>query len=223
MRSIHPDRVMTGALVFSGTFGLGVGSYYMGRSFPEVLSALFLAWGFASALLCLLALRTLTDRVSHPRIRLARALPIATALVVLGLLATSIDQFPAPWTQWRRITRNTHTLLFNTAPAARFVRGASRPGEHVAVVASLGHVIGREAGVIDVTPYNHPLLIATYEEVDEVLASLRAGHGDTVFTGGVVPEIGQVLTAKGFRVVAQDPSSSLSEWRKPGEARSPGT
>ncbi|MGA2319530.1 MAG: hypothetical protein ABSG95_02150 [Solirubrobacteraceae bacterium] len=219
MRSMNTDRVMTGALVFSGTFGMGAGSYYMGRSFPEVLAALFPAWGLATALLCLLALQALRDSASRRRIWPSRALPVAAALVLLGLFVTSIDQFPAPWTQWRRLTTSSHTLQFNTAPAVRFVQTVSQPGEHVALLTGLGHLIGRDAGVIDVSPYSHPDGIVTYEQLDEVISALRASHGDVVFTGSVIPEVRQVLTARGFRVVAQDPSSALSEWRDPVEPR----
>jgi len=220
LRSMHPDRIMTGALVFSGTFGLGAGSYYMGRSLPEVLAALFSAWGLATVLLCLLALEALRDPATRRQIWPSRALPIAAALLLLGLFVTSIDQFPAPWTQWRRLTASSHTLLFNTGPAVHFVRAASRPGEPVALLTGLGHLIGREAGVIDICPYSHPDGIVTYEQLDEIIDALRANHADKLFTGSVLPEVSQVLTARGFRVIAQDPSSSLSEWRDSVESQS---
>ena len=214
IRSAHPGRTISGALTFSGTFGLGAGAYYMGRSLPEVLAALFSAWGLATTLLCLLTLRGLRDPASRRRIWPSRALPVAAALLLLGLFATAIDQFPAPWTQWRRLTASSHTLLFNTSPAVRFIRATTRHGESVALLTGLGHLIGRDAGVIDISPYSHPDGIVTYEQVDEVIDTLHADDGDTVFTGGVVAEVGQILTARGFRVIAQDPSSSLSMWRE---------
>lgn len=221
IRSMNPDRALTGALVFTGTFGLGAGAYYMGRSFPEVLASMFSVWGLASALLCLVALRALKD--SRARIRPTQALPVIAALLLVGLMATTIGQFPTPWTQWRRLTRNSHTAPFYVGPAARFVRSVSRPGAHVALLASLGHLIGREAGVIDISPYSHPDGIVTYEQLDDVLASLRSDHGGTVFTGAVVPEVSQFLTSRGFRLVAHDPSSALSEWRSESGAGAHGS
>jgi hypothetical protein len=215
LRSAHPDRVMTGALIFSGTFGLGAGSYYMGRSFPEVLAALFAAWGLAAALVCLVAMQALHDPASRRRLWPSFAVPVAAALVVIGLFATTVDQFPAPWTQWQRLTKNSHSLQFNTAPAVRFVRITSRAGEPVALLTGLGHLIARDAGVIDVSPYSHPDGIVMYEQVYDVLDALRGSHGDKIFTGAILPEVAHLLAARGFRVVAQDPTSTLSEWRGP--------
>lgn len=215
-RSAHPDRGMTGALIFAGTFGLGAGSYYMGRSLPEVLAAMLSAWGLAAALLCLVALQALRAAPTRARVRPALVLPITAAVVALALMATTIDQFPAPWAQWKRITQSSNTLLFDVGPSVRFVRSISRPRAHVALLTGLGHVIGRDADVVDVSPYSHPDGIVMYEQLDDVLAALPRGPGDTVFTGPVVPEIAQVLTARGFRVIAQDPSSSLTAWRRSG-------
>ena len=115
-------------------FGLGAGSYYMGRSFPEVLVALFPAWGLATTLLCLLALRALTNPSNHCRTWPVYAFPIAVTLMILGLFATSINQFPAPWTQWQRLAADPHAVLFKTGPASSFLRTATRPGEHVALL-----------------------------------------------------------------------------------------
>jgi hypothetical protein len=219
VRSMQPDRVLTGALVFSGTFGLGAGFYYMGRSLPEVLAALFSAWGLATALLCLLALQALKDTVLRPRCWPYRAFPVMAVLIMMGLLATCIDQFPAPWTQVNRLRANSSTILFDTGPSARFVRAASHPGEHVAMLDALGHVVGREADVIDVSPYSNYEGIVTYEQLYDVLDSLRAEHGDKIFAAAIPPEMEQVLTASGFRVIAQDASSGLSEWSASGEAQ----
>lgn len=87
------------------------------------------------------------------------------------------------------------------------------------MLTSLGHLIGRDAGVVDVSPYSHPDGIVTYEQLDDVIASLRASHGDKLFTGGILPEMSQALTASGFRVIAQDPPSTLTEWRDSGGSR----
>ncbi len=213
IRAAHPDRLLTGGLVFSGTFGMGAGSYYMGRSHPQVLTALFSVWGLATVLLCLVALENLTDPERRRQLWPWRSLPVAAALVLLGLFVTTAEQFPAPWTQWQRLTSDSHALVINTAPATRFVRGATRHGEDVVLLTGLGHLIARDAGVVDVSPYSHPDGIVTYEQLDDVFAALRAAHGGTIFVGAVQPEVVQTLEARGFHVVAQDHSSMLSEWR----------
>src|SRR6185312_12852466 len=45
------DVLVTGLLCWVGVFGLGAGSYYAGRSHPDVLIDLFSAWSFALALM----------------------------------------------------------------------------------------------------------------------------------------------------------------------------
>jgi hypothetical protein len=212
VRSMHPDRVMTGALAFSGTFGIGAGAYYMGRSLPEVLVALFPAWGLATALLCLLALQALRTQAGRRRAWPVQALPIAGILITLGLFVTAITQFPAPWIQWQRLTADSHTVLFNTGPATSFVRTTTRPGEDVALLTPLGHIVSKDASVVDVSPYSEQEGIVTYNQLDDVIDALRASHGDKIFSSGILPEISQTLIEHGFRIISHDAASGLSEW-----------
>ena len=53
----EPDRLMTGLLAWTGVFGLGIGSYYMGRSHPEVLTNMLSAWALCATLLFAVAVR----------------------------------------------------------------------------------------------------------------------------------------------------------------------
>jgi hypothetical protein len=218
-RSQHLDQAMTGALIFSGTFGLGAGFYYMGRSFPEVLAALFPAWGLATALLCLLGLKALSGAAPRTIVWPSRLLPAAAVLILLGLFATAIREFPAPWSQLQRIKASSHMLQFDTEASVRFVRASSRRGERVALLAGLGHLIGRQAGVIDVSPYSNPDGIVTYEQVDDVIDELRSNHGEKIYTRAALPEVVDVLSAQGFHQVAVDQSSALVEWCASGKSR----
>ncbi|HEU4703799.1 MAG TPA: hypothetical protein VFS37_15065, partial [Conexibacter sp.] len=92
------DRVLTGMLAWSAIFGLGAASYYVGRSHPEALRAMFSAWALALVLLAVAALRALSTRPA-PR----RPIVIAVALFGFGIAVCSIAQLPAPWSQLRRI------------------------------------------------------------------------------------------------------------------------
>ena len=58
-RRADSDATLTGMLAFSAIFGLGAASYYANRSHPDVLMALFSAWGFSVSLLAWVALRAL--------------------------------------------------------------------------------------------------------------------------------------------------------------------
>ena len=46
-----PNRPLTGMLAWCGVFGLGSAAYFMGRTHPELLVALFPTWALTLALL----------------------------------------------------------------------------------------------------------------------------------------------------------------------------
>jgi len=223
-RAGEPDRATTGALAYAGVFGIGAGGYFMGRSNPVVLVAIFSAWGVCVALLALLAVRSLASRARQPGSRPASAFPIAVALCSLGLIATAIGQFPAPWTQVSRIAERAPRAIFDRSPASAFVKRTAVKGEAVVVLASLGHLIAHEAGVVNVSPYSHPSGVLSYNQLDEVTTALRDAHGTRFYLGAsspegmVWPEISEVLRTDGFRPIAYDPASQLTEWRR--QARS---
>jgi hypothetical protein len=219
------DRVLTGALAYSGVFGLGAGSYYMGRSHPVVLVALFSVWALCGALLSLLSLRelarrpvriaALTRKSAWAQVRL-----IALIAATLGLAATAIAQVPAPWTQVTRIATTARPPVpYNIGQAVSFVRGAARRGEALVLLAPLGHQIARDAGVKNVSPYSSSADILTYNQLSEVLDALRRNHGTRFFVGEyTAPEIPKVLSTEGFRAVA-GPGTGLTEWIRPVPSR----
>jgi hypothetical protein len=212
-RSKASDCVHTATLAYCGVFGLGAGAYYMGRSHPVVLVALFSVWALTCALLALVALRAPARSGNWTRMRWWMA--IVVSLVPLGLAATAVTQFPAPWRQLKRIATSVPPPApYDVSSAVDFVRNTVAPGEHVVLLAPLGHLIARDAGVRNVSPYSSPADIVSYEQLDEELAALAENHGRRFFVGGenlVAPEIVSTLAADGFRPVSGSPST-LTEW-----------
>jgi hypothetical protein len=226
-RSGAIDTAYTAALAYSGVFGLGAGNYYMGRTHPAGLTVLFSIWALSVALLALLALRALAawrDRSGAPS-----PLLIAGALVLLGLVGATVAQFPAPWTQIRRIaTSEPAPPPYDVSAAVTLLRRTAKPGEPVVMFAPLGHLIALDAGVENVSTYSHPDGVFTYQQLNEVLAALHDAGGtrfylanstlpNTTFPGAhaTFPEIPQVLASDGFSPRIEDPASGITEWRGP--------
>jgi hypothetical protein len=210
------DRLLTGALAYSGVFGFGAGAYYMGRSHPQVLVAMFSAWGLSVVLLAVVALKGLASREGRSA---TSPVLVFTAFLALGLAATSAGHFPNPLTQLRRIKASASPPLpYNVSTAVNFIRVSTAPGERIVLLAPLGHLIARDAGVTNVSPYSSPSDILSYGQIQEELDALREHRGSRVFVGSaaasVAPEVPEILAADGFRS-SSDPASGLTEWLYP--------
>jgi hypothetical protein len=191
------NRASAGVLAWIGIFGLGIGSYYVGRSDQEVLIAIFSAWSLAVVLL--IAVTT------PPLIRNLRVRPAQFSLFVgFGLLACSLMQLPPPWDQVNRLQTSAPALEFQPAAEAAFIANHSRPDEPVALLTNLGQRVGRLARVNDVTPYTGMASMPTKQQLVETLQRLRDADGTTVFVrvGDAWPEVLPALRQRGFTKVA---------------------
>jgi hypothetical protein len=203
---------LTVALAFSGVFGLGAGEYYTGRTHPAGLVVLFSIWALAVLLLGVLALRSV--RAWNGRPRIASMLFTTGALLMVGLTATSLTQFPAPWVQVSRIERSSALPApYNVSAAVDFVRRTAKRSEPIILLTPLGHVIALDADVENVSPYSSPEGVVTYEQLDETFAALRAAHGTRFYVStSVFPEITGALAREGV-IVARDGNSGTVEWQ----------
>jgi hypothetical protein len=206
----EPDRLMTGLLAWSGIFGLGVGSYYMGRSYPEVLTNMFAAWALSVTLLFVIAVRGMVAR-SARRPTLAEAL----CLFGFGVMVCSLAQTPTPWSQVARL-QHTAYPLYAQPLGQPFIAARTRPGESVAIFTLLGHRVAYNLGLDDVTPYAGEGAMPTVNQFDEMLGLLRAAGGTKVFISmlGQWPEAADVLKKRGFRAKAQE-AFGMVEYERP--------
>ncbi|MFL5818524.1 MAG: hypothetical protein ACJ76L_13105 [Conexibacter sp.] len=201
------DRSLTGALAFIAVFGLGSGTYYAGRSHPEVLVTSFAAWSFALALLTLVAVRRLAAR---PRRRPEPA--VVLCLLAFCVTACSLAQTPTPWSQVDRLRATGEPILRRPAGQA-LVAANVRRGEHVAILLGLGHRIAENLGVTNVSPYTTAFAMPAVTQLDDVVRALRAEGGDKVFlptTPSAMNDVRPALEADGFaRVAADDEGDEL--------------
>jgi len=204
----EPDRLLTGMLAWSALFGFGAGAYFAGGSTPDNLPAVFFPWALALALLLIPAIRAVRS-ASLRRPPLAAA----TCLFFFGVMVCSLAQTPTPWGQLDRLGRTAPPLLARPHGQA-FVAAHTRPGERVAILGLLGHRIGFNVGVVNVSPYSNSLVIATRDQLDETLAMLRAEGGRKVFLDMKLAEadIQGAVERAGFRFVGGDATGRTGLW-----------
>jgi len=199
------QRVLTGLLAWSGVFGLGAGSYFAGRSHPEVLISLFSAWALALALLLVVVVRAVRARPG----RRPTAAEVAL-LVGCALAACSLAQTPLPWPQIERIGRSAPTNELQ-APATRafIARSDASRGEHVLILAPMGHRVAYELGLVNVAPYVSMISMPAVRQLAESLDALRAAGGTRIFAAlnQILPDQLQAIERAGFRIVGQDEST----------------
>ena len=202
------DRVLTGMLAWSAVFGLGAGAYFVGRSTPDNLPAIFFPWSFALALLLITAI---------PGIRHAswRRPPLAATACLFGFLVMtcSLAQTPTPWGQLDRLQRTTPPIL-RAGHGQAFVAAHTHPGERVAILGLLGHRIGLNVGVVNVSPYSNSLVIATRAQLDDTIAALRAEGGRKVFVDLKLSEaeLQGALEAAGFAYAGVGANGRIGLW-----------
>ena len=190
------QRVLSAALAWIGIFGLGVGAYFTGRSHPQVLEDLFSVWSYALALLAIVAVRAIVRRPGR-RPQLAELLVLAG----VGVMACSLAQIPAPWSQVARIRRTQpHDVRVVTA-IGDAIKEKTRPGEPVAMLVRPGHQISEEIGIRDVTPYANIDSMMTEQQWAEAIRTLRRAGGTQLFVQQetLFDEHVRWLAARGYR------------------------
>ncbi len=210
MRALQsePDRLLTGMLAWSAVFGFGAGAYFVGGSTPDNLPAVFFPWAFALALLMIPAVGSLRDASWRPP-----PLAAAVCLFFFAVMTCSLAQTPTPWGQLDRLGRTAPQILAQPHGQA-FVVAHTRPGERVAILGLLGHRVGFNAGVVNVSPYSTSLVIATFDQLHETIAMLRDEGGRKLFVDLKLAdaEIQGAVEQEGFAFVRADGSGRTGLW-----------
>ena len=206
------NRVLTGMLAWAAVFGLGAGTYWMGRSHPVALVYEFSAWALALALLMPAAIGAL-----RPHRPYRTAVGAFVVLFGFGVMACSLAQTPLPWQQVARLNAafvpteaepDPNPLAASPRPSVRrFVssladgpsRFVMRRGAPVAILLTNGHRVADEYGLDDVSPYTGTDSIKTSERWDEVVAALRRAGGNTIILPSPVDaSVIPALARRGF-------------------------
>jgi hypothetical protein len=210
---------LTGMLAWSGVFGLGALSYFVAESGPHWLKANFCAWSLAVCLLTVVAVRRLA--AIAPR---RPGLPELAVLFGIGVMACSVAQLSAPWTQIARLAGDHSGAPPPLLPADAFVPDLTpstwafvasladgdgfyvKKGAPVALLLNNGHRIADAYGIVNVSPYATMMSLFGPSFVRRVVASLRQAGGNTIVmsvTELPSPDIYAQLRALGFGVVTE--------------------
>jgi hypothetical protein len=202
----NDDRLLTGLLLWSGIFGLGIAGYYVGRSDSFKLAALFSAWG--------LALMLLTVAVVRSALAGAPRLPRPAELAVLlgfALAFCTLAQFPPPWSQVARLRERSPTPRYRQADTERFIERRTVPGEAVAILVPFGHRISYRLGLDDVSPYIMDQAVVTRRQWQTVLHAMARARAHTLFLSPApAPALRRLLARAGLTPRASD--DSVSAW-----------
>ncbi len=173
VRAVRRDRgrVLTGLLVWSGIYGLGIAAYYMGRTTPDGLVMMFSAWMLA---LVLLATTVIQELATEPR----RRPTIADCAVIFGMSVAvcSLAQTPVPWAQIKRLDARTAPIDV-ASPALKQILVAYGNGKPVAILGGFADRVAYEAGIVDAAPFVDMGVIFSVQQFDETLCALRAAGG----------------------------------------------
>jgi hypothetical protein len=202
------NRTLTGMLAWSGVFGLGAGAYFVGRSTPDDIVPLFFPWSFAVALMTIASVRALAGRSWR-----MTAVPIFATIAAFLLTALSLAQTPKPWEQLRRFDQSNPPIL--ARPAGQdFIAQHTQRGSAAAILTRLGHRVGANLGISNVSPYANSLSMPTAERFEEAIAALRAAGGRNLYLESrlTTEDMATFLQRAGFVPAAADPNSDTRLW-----------
>ena len=191
---------LTGALAWTGVFGLGAGVYFVGRSHPQVLVDLFGAWGLAVCLLLVLVVRELRQRPGRPS---------AVHLLVVAAFALCVSalwQTPLPWSQVERLTRTTPVAQRDLTQLTRLVDRFTEPGEAVALLTLEGHRVADRLDLRNVSPFLGAQLMLAPRQWEEAFAAMRRAGVTHLFVARepLRAEEEDVIAAAGYELVERD-------------------
>lgn len=219
-------------LGYSSVFGLGAASYYVGRSHPLVLIAIFCAWALCSATLTIEVLGRLPGIIDGGlRTRMLCAIPAAALVGLSVLFTTTLSGADVVAGQPGRLSAADAPKIFAARDMRAFVSDCTVPGESVMLMSPLGHWIAADAGLQNYLPYNQAASVVTRQQVSVVAAGLRKHDVTSVFLGtfenpNTEQALKSALAAAGYERGLQVPPSlpakqasvaggRMELWRRP--------
>ncbi|MGK5090030.1 hypothetical protein WDW86_20965 [Bdellovibrionota bacterium FG-2] len=195
-------------LLYCGVFGTGALSYYIGRSYPEVILSLFSIWSLTTLVL---ATEWFISIRKTWRFSLETWLPSLTLGLLLTLFLAAVAEAPSPLEQVSRLTQRSESLNKSRATSVSLIQKYTTPGENVAILFTHGHWLAHEAGVNNLFFLAHPISIFLKEQEVKLFALVDSEKINAVF-GTIAPAIQAGLLHKGFQLV--ETSGDFEIWHR---------
>ncbi len=209
-------------LAYSSTFGLGTGTYYVGRSDYHVLVALFCAWG-----LCLVSIFFVVSLYARTfsALRPEHRLLVAPGVAVLGAsLVLCLGTLPLQAPALKFFSRYTQQAspIFDHSVMRKLVRDCTNADDDVMMIYPNGYRIASLARVRNHFPYGSPTDLITFEQVDQIGTVLRRHPTSLVFTSReyLVEAMQHKLEQNGWRRLASrhDNRDELLVWTRESDS-----
>ncbi len=208
-------RLSTGMLAYGGVSGLGVLTYYVGRSHPAVLIATYGGWAYVVALL----LHRLLVDVRQTKFADQRAgyaigaIPVAAALALSCGLLPLVLVLPDVPAQFARL--RSKGVRDNSGPVlAEFVSRYVKRNASTVIIWTNPHLIALSASVQNMYPYAHVGSVLLKAQVRPVLESVERLPKDAQYVfGELSPTVSEGLVRMGFTPV--DAIGPFGCWRGP--------
>lgn len=215
---LQPERQLSGLLIFSGIYGLGAGMYYVGRSHPWTLIAIYPLAGFALMLLCWASFhcmkRTKATIITQPFTFAGHI--VSGLLLGLGYFSALISwsDIPSPATQLARL--NKVGIVFNEAQGnlVSALKSNTALGEAVIITYPYSHLLALNAGVQNLLPYSQNGSIILKSQIDKIIYTIKFHRIRKVFGESLPVEFSDALEKLGFKI--RRGRQELEYWSLPG-------
>lgn len=186
---LSPRRPVDALSVYVGLFGLGSFTYYVGRSHPQVLMALFPIWGLA---LGIVGIRALQYPSKPGRFVFGLGL-----LFFAGLFVSALRDIPMR--EFGRRMRESDPQLRTTLDArVEELRALGKPGVRVLLLENYGHWVALKAGVKNVFPYSAVEGVVMVKDQARWIRDVAVKNGIDRYYGAPIPELREALEREGI-------------------------
>ena len=218
-RHLHPESHLPALVFYLSVLGVGLFSYYQGRSVSHCLSLVSYP---AFILLSLFAYRLLdrSDGRAGSAATVAAALMIALCFTALPAFATVGTRFCSDITA--RLTATFGNIQTPVSDDAGFVARLTQPGEEVLILSNLSgihYLVSETSCPVNIPSPTELFLMEEYRKIEQYLATNRGGKvfadqnfGLQPYSPDVPPPQNQILwdvIETRYRLVAISPSGKM--------------
>lgn len=218
-RSVSRSRRLSlGMLAFGSVSGFGVSVYFVGRSHPGVIIAMYSSWAFVVALLLHRVLCDVQEKKRSHAVDgdIIDAIPVTAMLALCCGLLPIVLEVPNVSYEVQRL-RQSGPVDTRPARLAKLVAKYVKKNQPTVVSYVNAHQIAQMAAVSNLFPFAHTGSVLLSSQIQPVLKSIeRLPAGDQYVFGAFWPPVAAALNRWGFVPVESDGDFGVWHTVKPG-------